>query len=165
MLCYYDTWKIGLVLSNFGLGHVQGTYNWCNERNLRIITLSHLSVSVSHREKAKELWEWMCQLEAEKFELQYQFSRQKYEVHVCVLQYTIYTYCRSRHRIFNIGVTFACFFFFVFQINVLRNRVSDHQKTWETQNLCYIKESSELMEQKCRKPDRPGKVTYFPWSN
>ncbi|XP_075332943.1 troponin T type 2a (cardiac) isoform X5 [Odontesthes bonariensis] len=43
--------------------------------------------------KAKELWEWMYQLEAENFELQYQFTRQKYE------------------------------------INVLRNRVSDHQKT------------------------------------
>ncbi|XP_051736883.1 troponin T type 2a (cardiac) isoform X2 [Ctenopharyngodon idella] len=45
------------------------------------------------REKAKELWSWMRQLEAEKFELQYQFTKQKYE------------------------------------INVLRNRVSDHQKT------------------------------------
>ncbi|XP_068606271.1 troponin T, cardiac muscle-like isoform X2 [Brachionichthys hirsutus] len=45
------------------------------------------------KEKAEELWEWMHQLEAEKFELQYQFTRQKYE------------------------------------INVLRNRVSDHQKT------------------------------------
>lgn len=40
-----------------------------------------LTVSSScHREKAKELWEWMHQLEAEKFELQYQFARQKYEV-------------------------------------------------------------------------------------
>ncbi|XP_023280990.1 troponin T, cardiac muscle-like isoform X1 [Seriola lalandi dorsalis] len=45
------------------------------------------------KDKANELWEWMYELEAEKFELQYQFSRQKYE------------------------------------INVLRNRVSDHQKT------------------------------------
>ncbi|XP_039460925.1 troponin T type 2a (cardiac) isoform X2 [Oreochromis aureus] len=45
------------------------------------------------KEKAKELWEWIQQLEAEKFDLQYQFTRQKYE------------------------------------INVLRNRVSDHQKT------------------------------------
>lgn len=35
---------------------------------------------VSHREKAKELWEWMYQLEAEKFEFQYQFARQKYDV-------------------------------------------------------------------------------------
>lgn len=33
-----------------------------------------------HRDKAKELWEWMYQLEAEKFDLQYQFSKQKYEV-------------------------------------------------------------------------------------
>ncbi|XP_061120748.1 troponin T type 2a (cardiac) isoform X2 [Syngnathus typhle] len=43
--------------------------------------------------KAKELWEWMKELEAEKFELQYQITSKKYE------------------------------------INVLRNRVSDHQKT------------------------------------
>lgn len=35
------------------------------------------------REKAKELWEWMYELEAEKFDLQYQFTRQKYEVPVC----------------------------------------------------------------------------------
>ncbi|KAJ8258075.1 hypothetical protein GJAV_G00192880 [Gymnothorax javanicus] len=45
------------------------------------------------KEKANELWKWLHQLEAEKFELQYKFQRQKYEV------------------------------------NVLRNRVSDHQKT------------------------------------
>uniref|UniRef100_A0A8D2ZWF7 Troponin T type 2a (cardiac) n=1 Tax=Scophthalmus maximus TaxID=52904 RepID=A0A8D2ZWF7_SCOMX len=45
------------------------------------------------KEKAQELWEWMNQLEAEKFDMQYQLSTQKYE------------------------------------INVLRNRVSDHQKT------------------------------------
>uniref|UniRef100_A0A8C2ZIN1 Troponin T type 2a (cardiac) n=1 Tax=Cyclopterus lumpus TaxID=8103 RepID=A0A8C2ZIN1_CYCLU len=45
------------------------------------------------KEKAKELWEWMQELEGEKFDLQYQITSQKYE------------------------------------INVLRNRVSDHQKT------------------------------------
>uniref|UniRef100_A0A3Q3JF75 Troponin T type 2a (cardiac) n=1 Tax=Monopterus albus TaxID=43700 RepID=A0A3Q3JF75_MONAL len=45
------------------------------------------------KEKAKDLWQWIYELEAEKFELQYQFTRQKYE------------------------------------IKVLRNRVSDHQKT------------------------------------
>lgn len=32
------------------------------------------------REKAKELWEWIHELEAEKFDLQYQFTTQKYEV-------------------------------------------------------------------------------------
>ncbi|KAG9331001.1 hypothetical protein JZ751_021278 [Albula glossodonta] len=32
------------------------------------------------KEKANELWKWMHQLEAEKFELQYKFQRQKYEV-------------------------------------------------------------------------------------
>ncbi|XP_052337145.1 troponin T, cardiac muscle-like [Oncorhynchus keta] len=45
------------------------------------------------KDKAQELWLWQQQLEAEKFDLQYQISRQKYD------------------------------------INVLRNRVSDHQKT------------------------------------
>uniref|UniRef100_A0A673BIZ2 Troponin T type 2a (cardiac) n=1 Tax=Sphaeramia orbicularis TaxID=375764 RepID=A0A673BIZ2_9TELE len=35
------------------------------------------------KDKAKELWDWMHELEAEKFELQYQFTRQKYEV--CVI--------------------------------------------------------------------------------
>ncbi|XP_053539687.1 troponin T, cardiac muscle isoforms isoform X3 [Ictalurus punctatus] len=34
------------------------------------------------REKANELWKWMYQLEAEKFELQYKYIRQKYEVTV-----------------------------------------------------------------------------------
>ena len=43
-------------------------------------------MSVSHREKAKEMWDWMYKLEAEKFELQYQLSSQKYEV--CDQQYT-----------------------------------------------------------------------------
>ncbi|KAM8863622.1 troponin T type 2a (cardiac) isoform 2-T2 [Spinachia spinachia] len=32
------------------------------------------------KEKAKELWEWMQQLEGEKFDLQYQITHQKYEV-------------------------------------------------------------------------------------
>uniref|UniRef100_A0A4W3GFV9 Troponin T type 2a (cardiac) n=2 Tax=Callorhinchus milii TaxID=7868 RepID=A0A4W3GFV9_CALMI len=44
------------------------------------------------KDKAKELWQWMFQLESEKFDLQEKMKRQKYE------------------------------------IKVLRNRVSDHQK-------------------------------------
>ncbi|XP_072886507.1 troponin T, cardiac muscle-like [Hemitrygon akajei] len=44
------------------------------------------------KEKSKELWQWMYQLEAEKFDLQEKMKQQKYE------------------------------------INILRNRVSDHQK-------------------------------------
>ncbi|XP_041050749.1 troponin T, cardiac muscle-like isoform X3 [Carcharodon carcharias] len=44
------------------------------------------------KEKGKELWKWLYQLEAEKFDLQEKMKQQKYE------------------------------------INVLRNRVSDHQK-------------------------------------
>uniref|UniRef100_A0A672N8V1 Troponin T type 2b (cardiac) n=1 Tax=Sinocyclocheilus grahami TaxID=75366 RepID=A0A672N8V1_SINGR len=34
------------------------------------------------RETANELWKWMRQLEAEKFELQYRYMCQKYEIHV-----------------------------------------------------------------------------------
>uniref|UniRef100_A0A665U9B3 Troponin T type 2a (cardiac) n=1 Tax=Echeneis naucrates TaxID=173247 RepID=A0A665U9B3_ECHNA len=69
------------------------------EKKKKILSERHKSLEIENlnqdklKDKAQELWEWMYQLEAEKFELQYQFSRQKYE------------------------------------INVLRNRVSDHQKT------------------------------------
>ncbi|XP_033825223.2 troponin T type 2a (cardiac) [Periophthalmus magnuspinnatus] len=69
------------------------------EKKKKILSDRRKPLDIEHlsedrlKEKAKELWEWMFQLEAEKFDLQYQFSRQKYE------------------------------------INVLRNRVSDHQKT------------------------------------
>ncbi|CAL8383059.1 unnamed protein product [Boreogadus saida] len=68
------------------------------EKKKKILSDRRKELSVDHlkedrlREKAEELWEWMHQLEAEKFDLQYKFSRQKYEV------------------------------------TVLRNRVSDHQK-------------------------------------
>lgn len=36
--------------------------------------------SYRYREKASELWDWVRQLEAEKFELQYRHAKQKYEV-------------------------------------------------------------------------------------
>ncbi|CAL8336321.1 unnamed protein product [Lota lota] len=68
------------------------------EKKRKILNERRKELSIDHlkedrlREKAEELWKWMHQLEAEKFELQYKFSRQKYEV------------------------------------TVLRNRVSDHQK-------------------------------------
>uniref|UniRef100_A0A8D0CM97 Troponin T type 2a (cardiac) n=1 Tax=Scleropages formosus TaxID=113540 RepID=A0A8D0CM97_SCLFO len=42
------------------------------------LNIDHAS-PLSHREKANEMWKWMHQLEAEKFELQYKFARQKYE--------------------------------------------------------------------------------------
>ncbi|KAM7423046.1 hypothetical protein PAMA_010872 [Pampus argenteus] len=56
------------------------------------------------REKAKELFDWVRQLEAEKFELQNKYMKQKYEGRYCQLT-----------------INFA-------QVTVLRNRVSDHQK-------------------------------------
>lgn len=37
-------------------------------------------IAVLRRDKAKELWELVRQLEAEKFELQYKYTKQKYEV-------------------------------------------------------------------------------------
>ncbi|RXN05485.1 ladinin-1 isoform X1 [Labeo rohita] len=43
-------------------------------------TLTSLHFGGYMQKKAKELWTWMRQLEAEKFELQYQFTKQKYEV-------------------------------------------------------------------------------------
>lgn len=76
------------------------------------------------REKAKELWEWMYELEAEKFELLYQFSRQKYEVCDCVFMLQRAAYTELLRSQCSDGDTLS-----FFQINVLRNRVSDHQKT------------------------------------
>ncbi|XP_016892421.1 troponin T, cardiac muscle isoforms-like isoform X2 [Cynoglossus semilaevis] len=61
-----------------------------NERR-KELNIDHLSED-KVREKAKELWEGLRKLEAEKFDLQYKCTKQKYEV------------------------------------TVLRNRVSDHQK-------------------------------------
>ncbi|XP_034445343.1 troponin T type 2a (cardiac) isoform X1 [Hippoglossus hippoglossus] len=69
------------------------------EKKKKILSDRHKSLDIENRgqdklkEKAQELWEWMYQLEGEKFDLQYQLGSQKYE------------------------------------INVLRNRVSDHQKS------------------------------------
>ncbi|XP_029907360.1 troponin T, cardiac muscle isoforms-like, partial [Myripristis murdjan] len=68
------------------------------EKKRKILSERRKELNVDHmredtlREKAKELWNWMHQLEGEKFDLQYKYTRQKYEV------------------------------------TVLRNRVSDHQK-------------------------------------
>ncbi|XP_041748626.1 troponin T, cardiac muscle isoforms [Coregonus clupeaformis] len=68
------------------------------EKKRAILSERHKELNIDHlkedklREKATELWKWIHQLEAEKFDLQYQCSRQKYDV------------------------------------TVLRNRVSDHQK-------------------------------------
>ncbi|XP_041639167.1 troponin T, cardiac muscle isoforms [Cheilinus undulatus] len=68
------------------------------EKKKKILGERRKELNIDHmredalREKAKELWEKVRQLEAEKFELQYKHNKQKYEV------------------------------------TVLRNRVSDHQK-------------------------------------
>ncbi|XP_028260811.1 troponin T, cardiac muscle-like isoform X2 [Parambassis ranga] len=68
------------------------------EKKRKILNDRRKELNIDHlkedklKEKAKEMWDWMRQLEAEKFDLQYQYTKQKYE------------------------------------ITVLRNRVSDHQK-------------------------------------
>ncbi|XP_047439692.1 troponin T, cardiac muscle isoforms isoform X2 [Mugil cephalus] len=68
------------------------------EKKRKILNDRRKELNIDHlkedklREKANELLDWMRQLEAEKFELQYKYTKQKYEV------------------------------------TVLRNRVSDHQK-------------------------------------
>ncbi|RVE73062.1 hypothetical protein OJAV_G00045480 [Oryzias javanicus] len=68
------------------------------EKKKKILNDRRKELNVEHmkedqlREKAKELWDWIRQLEAEKYELQYKQTKQKYE------------------------------------ITVLRNRISDHQK-------------------------------------
>lgn len=41
-----------------------------------------LSLDLICREKAKELVNWLFQLEAEKFDMQYEFTKQRYEVSV-----------------------------------------------------------------------------------
>lgn len=55
---------------------------------------------MSYREKAKELWEWMHQLEAEKFDLQDQITRQKYEVSATVCSPTHLGFLWDFTRIF-----------------------------------------------------------------
>ncbi|XP_026162630.1 troponin T, cardiac muscle isoforms-like isoform X2 [Mastacembelus armatus] len=91
-----------LILSNLtftGYKTESGTKKQTErEKKKKILNDRRKELNIDHlreeqlREKAKELWEWMRQLEDEKFELQYKYTKQKYEV------------------------------------TVLRNRVSDHQK-------------------------------------
>ncbi|XP_053881843.1 troponin T, cardiac muscle isoform X2 [Malaclemys terrapin pileata] len=72
------------------------------EKKKKILSERRKPLNIDHlnedklRDKAKELWQSIHDLEAEKFELQEKFKRQKYE------------------------------------INVLRNRISDHQKVSKT---------------------------------
>ncbi|XP_032869118.1 troponin T, slow skeletal muscle isoform X3 [Amblyraja radiata] len=48
---------------------------------LKPLNIEHLSDDKT-REKAKELWEWMYQLESEKFDLMDKLKRQKYEINL-----------------------------------------------------------------------------------
>ncbi|XP_074496660.1 troponin T, cardiac muscle isoforms [Sebastes fasciatus] len=92
-----------MILSNFSFVGYNQTQPGAKkqterEKKKQILNERRKELTVDHmkedklREKAKELWDRMRQLQAEKFELQYTHTKQKYE------------------------------------ITVLRNRVSDHQK-------------------------------------
>nr|XP_020457251.1 troponin T, cardiac muscle-like [Monopterus albus] len=58
------------------------------EKKKKILNDRRKELDIDHmredrlREKAKEMWDWLRQLEAEKFELQHQFVKQKYEITV-----------------------------------------------------------------------------------
>ena len=68
----------------------------------------------------------MHQLEQDKFEFQYLFARQKYEVGVV---FSVPKHCIKRTIYTGRPYDLSVFVFNdYFQINVLRNRVSDHQK-------------------------------------
>lgn len=91
-----------LILSNLsftGYKAQNGTKRQTErEKKRKILNDRRKELNIDHfkedklKEKAKELWDRLRQLEAEKYELQYKYTKQKYEV------------------------------------TVLRNRVSDHQK-------------------------------------
>ncbi|XP_043932074.1 troponin T, cardiac muscle isoforms-like [Protopterus annectens] len=102
-----DDAKKKAALSNMSLhfgGYLQKTEKKCGkkqterEKKKKILAERRKPLNIDNmaedklKEKANELWQWMYQLEAEKFDLQEKIRCQKYE------------------------------------INVLRNRVSDHQK-------------------------------------
>ncbi|XP_043976993.1 troponin T, cardiac muscle isoforms [Gambusia affinis] len=92
-----------MILSNLSFTGYQQTQPGTKrqterEKKRKILNDRRKELNIDHlkedklREKAKEMWDWMRQLEAEKFDLQFKYMKQKYE------------------------------------ITVLRNRVSDHQK-------------------------------------
>ncbi|XP_061688063.1 troponin T, cardiac muscle isoforms-like [Syngnathoides biaculeatus] len=92
-----------LILSNLSFTGYKQTQTGTKrvterEKKRKILNDRRRELNIDHlredklREKAKELMDWIRQLESEKFDLQYKYMKQKYEV------------------------------------NVLRNRVSDHQK-------------------------------------
>uniref|UniRef100_A0AAY5ELR1 Troponin T type 2a (cardiac) n=1 Tax=Electrophorus electricus TaxID=8005 RepID=A0AAY5ELR1_ELEEL len=77
--------KKTLTSLHFGERHA-GKKQTGREKKKKILSDRRKSLDIENasesvlREKAKELWNWMHQLEEEKFELQYQFAKQKYEV-------------------------------------------------------------------------------------
>ncbi|XP_039604657.1 troponin T type 2a (cardiac) isoform X3 [Polypterus senegalus] len=87
--------KLTLTSLHFG-GYMQRTEKRCGkkqterEKKKKILSERHKSLDVDVlseeqlREKAKELWQWMHQLEAEKFDLQYKFKKQRYEINVLI---------------------------------------------------------------------------------
>uniref|UniRef100_A0A3B3DPU0 Troponin T type 2b (cardiac) n=1 Tax=Oryzias melastigma TaxID=30732 RepID=A0A3B3DPU0_ORYME len=80
-----------MILSNLTFTGYKQTQNGTKkpterEKKKKILNDRRKELNVEHmkedqlREKAKELWDWIRQLEAEKYELQYKQTKQKYEV-------------------------------------------------------------------------------------
>lgn len=76
------------------------------------------------RERAKEMWEWIYQLESEKFDLTEKMRRQKYEVSHLAENVQNWYFRNGYFCDVRICVLF-CFFF---QITVLLNRIQHAQK-------------------------------------
>uniref|UniRef100_A0A669D611 Troponin T2, cardiac type n=1 Tax=Oreochromis niloticus TaxID=8128 RepID=A0A669D611_ORENI len=74
------------------------------EKKRKILNDRRKELNIDHlkedklREKAKDLWDWLRQLEAEKFELQQKCTKQKYEVLVIVTHTCFHTLARGLGR-------------------------------------------------------------------
>uniref|UniRef100_A0A672R9C8 Troponin T, fast skeletal muscle isoforms-like n=1 Tax=Sinocyclocheilus grahami TaxID=75366 RepID=A0A672R9C8_SINGR len=77
------------------------------EKKKKILADRRKPLNIDHlnedklKEKAKELWDWMYQLEAEKFEHIEKLKRQKYEIKdVVTLANILVTFCWQKHYLF-----------------------------------------------------------------
>uniref|UniRef100_A0A3B5QUN7 Troponin T2, cardiac type n=1 Tax=Xiphophorus maculatus TaxID=8083 RepID=A0A3B5QUN7_XIPMA len=72
------------------------------EKKRKILNDRRKELNIDHlkeeklREKAKEMWDWMRQLEAEKFDLQFKYTKQKYEVKLLTLLWSLWPVHKQR---------------------------------------------------------------------
>ncbi|KAM7335980.1 hypothetical protein ACRRTK_004473 [Alexandromys fortis] len=85
----------------------------------KVLAIDHLNED-QLREKAKELWQSIHNLEAEKFDLQEKFKQQKYETSL------------NEPQLYPLSSPLF------FQINVLRNRINDNQKVSKTRGKAKV---------------------------